>query len=138
MKRCDVAPGRSAKFQRTMQLRFALPHISQRALSAVIKYSQENDMSEISTSRRELNRARTHCLPSTEYGDILVTKSMVGNPGAPNRDLHLVNPFAYMHAAFCKHDNGFRRMMSHVLTTNPVSVDKPWRLVLYSDEVVLS
>ena len=136
MKRIAVKDERGAKFKRTMELRFAVPHVSQRALASIIKYSQGHDMSEVSASRRELNRARAHCLPSTEYGDILVTKEMVGKAGKPNRELYLVNPFAYLQAAFSNHESGFRNMMSNALSENPASPDRPWRLVLYSDEVV--
>ena len=47
----------------------------------------------------------------------------------------MVNPFAYLWSVYSK-PGGFHDMLSKALVQKPSTPDAPWRLVLYSDEVV--
>ena len=118
-----------------MSLRRNLPHLSASAFSALLEYAKHNDVSELASSRTALARAKHVALDDTPYGPLLIVLELKANPPLVKPiDLVIVDPMAYLHIAF-KATGGFSRLLSDMHQRQPSSVDSPWRLALYSDEV---
>ena len=49
--------------------------------------------------------------------------------------MHIINPLALMHVGFTS-GSGWSQGMQEAMGRNPASPNKPWRRILYSDEVV--
>jgi hypothetical protein len=70
----------------------------------------------------------------TPFGTIAQHLELVGHAGERLRML-VANPLALLYSAI-KHSEPFAGYLKEKLSCNISSVDEPWRLVLYSDEVV--
>ena len=124
-----------AKARKLMFARRSVPHSSYQAWSEFIKYAKEHDLTDLSHNRSSMRKARSMCLEDTPYGPALLAVNLVATPPHQDRDMTVVNPFSYLHSAF-NAGGGFFRMLSDTLRSNPPAVDKPWRIAIYSDEVV--
>ena len=113
----------------------SLPHMSQSAFTGFVKYVKEHDISLLAQRRHTLSEARDASLEATPYGPMMVSSALFGTPPHPNRELWMINPFAYLYLCY-KRGGGFYETTRKHLEANPSSHCKPWRLVLYSDEVV--
>ena len=120
-----------------MRIRHGLPHVSTSALTAFVRHlhAHPDELAQMPSNRKAWQRARDATLCDTPYGHMLLQVPLAAIPPAKDRDMWIVNPFAYLHTAFKDH-GGFYDMFSEALMKTPSSVDRPWRLVLYSDEVV--
>ena len=125
---------RVQKAQKTMHLRHSLPHLSVSAFTGVIKAAGEIDFSELAASRSAYRRQRCLSLEPTPFGEVISKVVAIGQSPYPNREVHMVNPFVFLYTA-CRHGGGFYTMMRAQLAVNPSTAAKPWRLLLYSDEV---
>ena len=121
--------------KRLMATRRSLPHMTQTALSAFIQYAKEHQVTDLPSSRRSQNRARSATLGETPYGKLVIQVPLTSVPPHANKTMHVINPFAYLHLAM-KQGGGFFRLMSQRLASTPSAHDAPWRIVMYSDEVV--
>ena len=130
-------PAKSARvnYQRTDALRRAMPHMSQSAMAALVKFAKANDLSDIGSSRASFQRARDACLEDTPFAPQIITCTLFGDPPFANKDILIVNPAAYLYLAYTK-GGGFFKHLNKCLASTPSSAERPWRLVLYSDEVV--
>ena len=124
-----------AKALKTMSLRRSMPHVTQEAFVSLVKFCKDNDISETSSSRRSLQNDKRISLADTPYGPLLVTVPLFATPPHANRDMVVANPMAMLYTAF-KAGGGFRQMFMKTLAANPCSPDAPWRIAIYSDEVV--
>ena len=109
--------------------------MSATAFATIMKYAKEHDLSEISGRRRTLREARDLSLPETPFGPTIVSTPLVGAGASADYTLHLINPMSFLYLAY-KQGGGFHTALNHALANNPCSHDNPWRLVIYSDEVV--
>jgi len=66
-------------------------------------------------------------------GQVNVTLTSV--PPHANREMVAINPFAYLYSAF-RENCGFFEMLKAKLLAKLSTALAPWRLVIYSDEVV--
>ena len=140
MKRASPLADQRPKHRRvdaagTERLRRSVPHVSANALAAIMKFARNNDVSQIATSASAMRRSRDAALPDTPYGPMLVSDTLFAKPPHANKELWLINPLAYLYHAY-KSCDGFRRFLDERHGQRPSSVDNPWRLCLYSDEVV--
>ena len=123
------------KLRATNVAKRSLPHMSNSAFVKVIKYVKENEFSQLATHTCTVRLARDASLEDTPYGPMLVTAQLFGTPPHPNREVWIVNPTTYLYSAY-NNGGGLCSAISRCPESNPSSHDKPWRLVLYSDEVV--
>ena len=135
MKRNNPTPTTVDNAKKTIAVRRNMPHMSANAFTQMVSYAKENDISQISLSRKRFDDYRGITLPDTPYGPMLVKKTIFCQPPHAHRELALVNPMAYMHTAF-KAVGGFNALLTNALRSQPSTPARPWRLVLYSDEVV--
>ena len=114
------------KARRIDQLRRKLPFLSQSALAAV---SRELDSENTGLhDRKSIRNARDSIVTeTTPYGPILHF--------LPEIEQQIANPFA-MVWSLTKQCPGFASLMQKTLAANPPSLERPWHMVLYSDEVV--
>ena len=111
-----------------------LPHCSAQALAAILKDIKDNGMPEGGTSRRVFKDARnlqnaTH----TPFGKILQTISVIDKDDA-EQQLTIAHPIALLWVASSE-CSSFSMFFLAKLKETPPSIDKPWRLVAYTDEV---
>ena len=136
MKRSHEHSGAAvAKATKTMAIRHKLPHMSASAFSAFVKLAQQTDLSDVASSRGATWAAKFIASRDIPFGPILWQVPLQPKPPHRNYNMVVVNPFAYLYNAF-KANGGFHRMMTQRLQACPNSFNSPWRLVVYSDEVV--
>ena len=133
MKRAKFGPDREAKLQRIEHIRRSLPHMSATALTAILKFAAENDVSEFKTYHRSIwDTALAAALEDTPYGPILLQLPVHTNDG--EESLWMVNPLGYLHTVYQK-PGGFQRLVKDTFFSMPCTPERPWRIVLYTDEV---
>lgn len=118
----------SAKRARLQRFRDMLPYISQSALSAVLAVAEQDGLPP-SASRATIARARNDgCQIATPYG--LIHQTMTVGESV----FEVQNPFAMLyHVARTSHY--FADVIATAAHRNPSSVDQPWELILYADEI---
>ena len=112
-----------------------LPHMSANAFAQVVKFAKENGLSQVSSRRSDLPAGRDLSLEATPFGETLVEVELFGTPPYANVKADMVHPLSYTWLAY-KKGGGFYSALNKALLENPCTLEKPWRLVLYSDEVV--
>ena len=116
------------------RFRRKLPHLSASASRAVLEAAAEDGLPELS-SRKDLAQATAHIMQeTTPYGSLLVDFELETLEGAPITVL-AVNPFAYLYKAYAQ-GGAFCNFLAARLKDQSPSLEAPWRLALYSDEVV--
>ena len=119
---------RRAKRTRLQSLRDRLPFISQSALAAVLKFAAAEPVHE-GVTRDELRNARNQIVAEqTPYGP-LHQLIMMGETS-----VEFQHPAAMLYHV-CKTSTSFSDLLDRVHTATPCAVNRPWRLVLYMDEI---
>ena len=121
--------------RRTDDLRRSLPHMSAAAMSALVKFAKDNDISDIAATRKGIQLARDAKLADTPFGPQLTTQAVKGTSPSEDKTVVLVNPAAYLYNAY-KAGGGFFDHLNACAAKHPSSVESPWRLAVYADEVV--
>ena len=114
-------------------MRRRLPHVSQRALSSTIKDIKQHGLPELD-HRNHFNEARELLMnEKTEYGPISVTREVTTHDGGVAR-FRMASPLALLCFVFF-HCAPFAGFLEQRFAECPPSLDNPWNLVLYCDEV---
>ena len=121
----------AVKLRRLADIRQQLPYLSHTALSAVCTLAQEEDLPRC--SRHDVRKARDAIVKvDAPYGCLIKTKSVAGvNDTVVNFDI--ICPFAYMWAAASR--RRWADIVERALIRSPPTVDQPWTLLMYADEV---
>ena len=123
----------SAKLRRLERFRRKLPHVSASALSAILKEVAETGLPE-RRSRDDMRRARDELLDTdTPYGPLMTDITLVRKNGREGR-MNVMHPLALLWFAFtfCI---GFQQLFLGKLGENPSTIDNPWNLIVYTDEI---
>ena len=124
-------PGKIAKLQ---SLRSRLPYVSQSALSAILQLAAQEELPG-SCSRKDVRRARDDTVKElTPYGSLHQTITLPASGGA-TVDIEVQHPFAMLWYS-CARSKCFSDLIARTLASNPSTVDAPWQLVLYADEIL--
>ncbi len=125
---------RAAKLRKLDAFRRSLPHVSGSALAAVLEEIEQSGMPEL-RSRWDLGRASTLELGhETPYGKCSSTLSLKAKHGSDIK-LPVVNPHAFIYRSF-QLGGSFTSLVSERLAAVPSTPENPWRIIMYSDEVV--
>ena len=125
---------RPTKLAKLNALRRSLPHCSASAFSAILEAVSKDGLPEGPVHRHALRAARNQQnLEDTPFGPTLQTIDLVGKDGAA-KSIPVAHPLAALWKAVSDCPP-FSTYMRDVLNENPPSLDAPWHLVLYSDEV---
>ena len=124
-------PGKIAKLQ---SLRSRLPYVSQSALSAILQLAAQEELPG-NCSRKDVRRARDDTVKAwTPYGALHQTVTLPASDG-DTLNIEVQHPFAMLWYS-CANSKCFSDLVSRTLASNPCTVDAPWRLVMYADEIL--
>ena len=84
-----------SKAQRGLNARLSLPHMSTSAVVAAMKFAQNSNVEDMPSSRIAYSLAKVCSLEDTPYGSLVVAPPLVPTPPHANRELVVINPFAY-------------------------------------------
>ena len=130
---CDAMDDRPRKLQRLNDFKRSVPHVTGRALSAILARIQTEGLPEL-ISRRDQQIARdTIAYSSTPYGPLRRSLQLRGTDGG-TVPMELVNPLSMIYHA-CAQGGPFADMMLTKLQEAPPSQHSPWKIVLYSDGI---
>ena len=121
------------KHQRLAVIRYQLPVISQSALIQLCKWAHENGGLPEITHARQIREARDTCINvHTPYGPLHKLVRFATATG--NVEVEFQCPWAGLHH-FVSTSATLSKILARLHEYNPSSPTKPWRLILYSDEI---
>ena len=123
---------RTARLSDLADMRSQLPHISQVALAAICKWSQDHGLPQI--RRRDDVRGARDMLAQqhTPYGPLLVKRDLVLERGGVVT-VELAHPCALLWVA--AKTPYFSALLKQTALDHPPSATDPWDLCLYHDEI---
>ena len=125
---------RAAKLRRLDAFRRSVPHLTASALAKVLDACVEG-IPELGCDRNAVRMARDLLVnETTPYGALIDTIPMDMTDGSV-ANLTIVNPFAQLWLA-ANRCEGFSVMLQDRMRARAATHADPWRLVIYSDEVV--
>lgn len=111
-----------------------MPYVSRSAFTAILSEIEKKGLPEI-TSKRGLQEIDEHNLNALDsYGPLFTTASAVETAGGEQPVL-LVNFLSYLQGCF-QTNGSFTELLLEAHARRPSSPEDPWRLIVYSDEVV--
>ena len=132
----DARPAKLAKLQ---SLRQRLKQLSQSALAAVLKVAQVEPLPD-AASARTIRDARDEAVRQADvYGslhqtvDVPLTTQHGGLPA--NMQLEIAAPQATLREA-ARQSAALSALIAHAVATAPPSIERPWRIMLYMDEIL--
>ncbi len=122
-----------AKLMRVERLRRRLPHMSASAFAQTLKELHDDPIDPV--TRQDVARARDLVLEQgTPYGPILKELEMELKSGRKD-NIWVCCPFAFLYTVSIT-CIGWANLLRRTLVAHPPSFDAPWRMIVYSDEVV--
>ena len=134
LHKCHHMGDRAAKLRKLNAFRRKLPHCSASALGAILKEIKQHGVPEGATSRDAFRDARdlqNHT--ATPFGAIVQTLA-VSDKDDVDQQLTIAHPIALLWVA-SKECLSFSAFFLEKLKDNPPSLENPWHIVLYTDEV---
>eukprot|EP00971_Amphidinium_carterae_P350458 6491556-Amphidinium_carterae.1 len=127
-------PNKAIKLHSVQSLRASLPHISQNALAAILKAAAENPLP--TGSRTTIREARDlHAKQETPYGSLhSYIDCPLDEPVGATMRLEVQNPMSMLFY-LCLNSHSFGAMVQKTHAENPSTPEKPWNMILYSDEI---
>ena len=117
-----------SKSARLASLRQRLPYVSQAALAALLREAQHGGLPEV-TSKQSIRRARAQFVQQrTPYGE-LHRKLRINDT-----ECYVQNPHAFLWHAV-RSSSALSNLITHTASASPPTRARPWRIVLYFDEV---
>lgn len=125
---------RPAKLARLTQMRRGLPYMSASAMSALLKDVKETGMPEVH-GRKDIRASRAAAigLASGPFGSLIQPVEVFDKKGKP-MVVDIISPLVFLTHAFGQ-PGTFHEFMLERLQQCPCSLESPWQLLLYSDEV---
>ena len=124
---------RPAKLQRLEDLKRSVPHVSGRALTAILHRVRAAGLPELTSRKNQQDARDTLAYKETPFGPMQRTADLVGADGRLIR-LHVTNPHAILHQTAVQ-GGSFSTFLQHRLVERPPSQLVPWHLILYSDGI---
>ena len=121
-------PTKFARLTELTRLRQHLPFVSQSALAAILKHAADHELPECS-GPKQIRTARSEFVKQmTPYGP-LHQKMRVGAS-----QIEVQHPLAVLYYTASK-SVAFTKLLRRAVEENPCSAARPWRVVLYFDEI---
>ena len=119
--------------ERINRMRYNLPFASQAALGAIMGLSAREELPV--GNRNAIRHSRDQAVAAvTEYGPLPKVVTVPSTDG-DNIDLEVQNPQAML-AYFVKHNPSFARRVEEAFVRKPPTIQNPWTIVAYADEVL--
>ena len=124
---------RLAKLRRLDDFRRRVPYVSMSALAAVLQDIEEHGAPDLG-SRESMARATSAQLRmDTPYGNMLTQLEVVSTDNK-NMTIPAINPLGLLVVAYEQGGN-FTELFDKAYRASPSTVENPWRLIVYGDEV---
>ena len=123
-----MADKRPAKLARLTTLRQQLPFISQSGLAALLKHAATNPLPECSGPKQIRTARNEFVKQSTPYGP-LHQQIRIGSIS-----IEVQHPFPVLYHTASK-SLAFSELLKAALQQRPCSASRPWRVILYFDEI---
>lgn len=128
-----MAESLGAKHRKLNDLRRAVPVVSKSALAQVLGEVAEHGLPPVFNTKAMRQGAEADLAQWNAYGDLLQNVDAVGHTGE-TVPLTLVNFWTLLHASY-KIGGFFSELLKKTMAkTGPPRPDKPYNLILYSDE----
>jgi len=125
---------RPSKLRRIDALRRRVPHVSASALSAILRDVSTHGLPEMD-ARSHFREARDDVASTdTPYGHVLQESTVPRDGGGRPIKVPFAHPLALLWQLYATCE-GFFSLLTSRLREHPCSIDHPWTLVAYSDEV---
>ena len=125
---------RAAKLRRLEDLRRRVPYASQSALAAVLEEVERAGVPELH-QRHHMREATRQALDACQrYGPLLCEREVAVKTGGCTK-LQFVNLLSLLAGAF-EQGGSFQELMQDTMRRARSTLEQPWRLILYLDEVV--
>ena len=111
-------------------------HASQSAIAALCADIRQNELPKSFSRPTQYRNRKEIASTSTPYGPLVQTVPLPLLSGLV-MDMPVQHPMAMLYEV-CRSSPGFSNFVRQSLEENPCTVEEPWRLVLYSDEVGVS
>ena len=125
------------KLDELERFRRKVPHASANALSAVLREAKRSGLPALGTARHHLQEARDAQMGTeTEYGPLYQTRPLQPSEDTPRAAprLAFVHPLA-LFAFLLLTSANFSSLVEKMYQEQPPTAEKPWNVLLYSDEV---
>ena len=130
----DAAEERAAKLARLNTIRRSLPHMTAAGLAALLDEVSGAGSPELRNRSHFSEATRAEVAKHDMCGPLLTTAPVAGK-GSSDAELLMINPLSLTQAAYSS-GGSFRELVHRALAKHGNSTEKPWRLILYGDEVV--
>ena len=127
-------PDRPSKLRKLENLRRCIPHASAAALSSLLEEVQRDGVPDLHNRNHFREAANTQLLSNGPYGSLLTTMDLRCKDGKM-KQVGCVNPLALLYASVYQ-GGSMEKLFKRLFAETGSSVEKPWRIILYADEVV--
>lgn len=124
---------RPAKMRRLQQVRASLPPMSSRALAAVMAAAAKEQLPV--AGRTEMRRARNAIADEQTPAGRLHERIRVPLARGGDLELEIQNPLAMLYKV-CSVSASLAGLVRRVAAATPPTPELPWRMVLYTDEIL--
>ena len=129
---------RPAKLARLEHFRRSKPRCSASAMASILRDIATHGLPPL-IDRNSMREARNHTMESeTPYGPILQYITVIDKSDTPQR-IPIADPFAtlwcFVKECSTEANAGFKRFFRQKLLEKPPTLDDPWNIVMYTDEV---
>ena len=129
-----AAMEREAKLRKLHAMKRKVPHMTAAALSGLLQEVHEHGSVDL-FQRKHVREATEHHLEQFQtYGSLIKTVELVACDGSM-LSIPIINLFSLIGGAYGQ-GGGFTALIEETLRTCPNSVDEPWSILLYTDEIV--
>ena len=127
---------RPQKLAKLQQFKASLPHHSQTALHAMVQEAKSSGLPEVSSSKhqREARRELLKTCHGGALGPLIQEAPLQQVDGSPSTFV-FTSLLTYLSALFSR-GNSFQKLLASRHQACPSSTSRPWRLVMYLDELV--
>ena len=124
---------REQKLRKLSHLRHTLPHVTASAFSALVQELRKEGLPDFSSRKHFKEAEELDLKRPTRHGPVLTNLICMTKAGKPAR-IPAADPLALLDVAFSA-GGAYEAMLRHAQAKHPCCPEKPWGLILYSDEI---
>ena len=108
-------------------------HVSQSAVAAILLDIKRHGLPSAFSRGSQYRSRRAGATEATPYGPVVTSVRLQLMDGG-EAELHVQHPMAMLWL-MCRQSKGFSKLVRWALAKHPSTAERPWRIVLYNDEV---
>ena len=132
----NPSASKRAKLTQLLEFKSKLPAHSQEALESILKEAKKSGIPELVSSNAQ-KEARLQLLAECHGSALgpLILESTLELEDGTKTPFHYTNFLVYIMALYHR-DTSFTQLVQNCHTASPSTMDRPWGLILYCDEIV--